>query len=60
MKAVARPSDNAKPTSEEKVQFVANDPVHAQLYQWEIEYHKRRAARANGPATGTGTVRADK
>jgi len=68
LKAVARPADNAKPISEQKGHIVENDPVHRELYQWEIEYHKRRAARANGHATGTpmatakgtGTVRANK
>jgi hypothetical protein len=56
LKAVARPADNAKPTSDEKVQIVANDPVHALLYQWEIEYQKRQLERAdkhtNGPSNG--------
>jgi hypothetical protein len=42
LKAVARPTDNAKPISEEKMQIVANDPVHALLYQWELEYERRR------------------
>jgi hypothetical protein len=54
--------DNAKQVGESKT--VANDPVHAQLYQWEIAYQKRQLERANkhtnGTATGTGTVRADK
>jgi hypothetical protein len=68
LKAVARPADNAKPISEQKGHIVEDDPVHRELYQWEIEYHKRRAARANGHPTGTpmatakgtGTVRSDK
>jgi hypothetical protein len=42
LKAVAKPADNAKPNSAEKMQIVANDPVHAQLYQWELEYERRR------------------
>jgi len=54
LKAIARPRDNAKPTSEEKVQFVANDPVHAQLYQWEIAYQKRQLERANKHTNGQG------
>ena len=41
LKAVASRPDNSKP------KIVERDPVHALLYQWELEYEKRRAARAN-------------
>jgi hypothetical protein len=54
LKAVAQPADNAKPISEEKVQIVERDPVHGQLYQWEIEYQKRRLARGNGQDGNSG------
>jgi hypothetical protein len=36
LKAVARPCEN------ERVQITEHDPVHAQLYQWELEYERRR------------------
>jgi hypothetical protein len=56
LKAVARPCDNAKATSEEKVQFVANDPVHALLYQWELEYERRRGKSSPTAKARTGQV----
>jgi hypothetical protein len=37
--------DNAK-VIEGKI--VEHDPVHGQLYQWELEYQKRQLAKANG------------
>jgi hypothetical protein len=57
LKAVAQPADNAKRIDEKKVQIVERDPVHAQLYQWEIEYQKRRMARANDHDGGNGHAR---
>ena len=48
LKAVARPCEN------ERVQITEHDPVHAQLYQWEIEYRKRQRARGNGHACNRG------
>jgi hypothetical protein len=51
LKAVAQPADNAKPISDEKMQIVANDPVHALLYQWELEYQRRlQEQQRHGPA----------
>jgi hypothetical protein len=44
--------DNAKPVGESKI--VEHDPVRGQLYQWEIEYQKRRLARANDHANEPG------
>jgi hypothetical protein len=44
--------DNAKLVGKDKPKTVGHDPVHAQLYQWELEYQKRRAARANGHSNG--------
>ena len=44
--------DSAKLVGESKI--VEHDPVHGQLYQWEIEYQKRRLARANDHANEPG------
>jgi hypothetical protein len=49
LKVVAQPADNAEPIGEEKVQIVEHDPIHGQLYQWELEYQKRRLGRTKGP-----------
>src|SRR6516165_1424427 len=38
LKAVAPRPDNSKP------KIVERDPVHALLYQWEIEFQKRQRA----------------
>jgi hypothetical protein len=46
LKAVAQPGAKAKPIGEEK-----HDPVHAQLYEWELEYRRRRKARNKGMDT---------
>jgi hypothetical protein len=35
-KTVAQPADNARP------KIVENDPIHAQLYSWELKYLRRR------------------
>jgi hypothetical protein len=57
LKAVAQPGDNAKLVGEGKPKIVEHDPVHAMLYSWELEYQKRRLARANGHANGNGQDR---
>ena len=53
--------DSAKLVGESKV--VETDPVFGQLYQWELEYQRRKLGRGNGPAKspsnghGNGQVR---
>jgi hypothetical protein len=49
LKALAQPTDNAKPIGQEKVQVVEHHPIHGQLYQWELAYQERRLGRTNGP-----------
>ena len=43
-----QPGDDAKPIGEENVQVVERDPVHGQLYEWELEYRRRQKARIKG------------
>jgi hypothetical protein len=54
LKAVAQPGDNAKLVGEDKPKIVEHDPVHGQLYEWELEYQRRRLARANAHANEPG------
>jgi hypothetical protein len=49
--------DNAKLVGKDKPKIVGHDPVHTQLYQWELEYQKRKLARANGHDGGDGHAR---
>jgi hypothetical protein len=45
LKAIARPCDS------ERAQITKHDPVHAQLYQWELEYERRlQEQQRRGPA----------
>jgi hypothetical protein len=52
LKTVTQPGDNARVVGGEKV--VYHDPVHGQLYQWELEYQKRRLGRSNGHDSNGG------
>jgi hypothetical protein len=46
-----QPGDNAKIVGE---QVIEHDPVHGQLYQWELEYQRRRLGRGNGHGNNSG------
>jgi hypothetical protein len=52
LKAVAKPGDDAKLVGEEKVPVVEYDPIRGKLYEWELEYQRRRQAKANGQGNG--------
>jgi hypothetical protein len=46
-----RPGDDAKVVGGEVIE---HDPVHGQLYNWELEYQKRRLGRGNGHDHNSG------
>ena len=54
LKAIAQPGDSAKLIGEDKPKIVEHDPVHDQLYQWELAYQKRRLSKADGHDCNSG------
>ena len=43
-----QPGDNARLIDGEKIEVIERDPVHGQLYEWELEYRRQQKARSKG------------
>src|SRR3974377_2332596 len=42
LKTVVQPSDATKAVGDDKTKIVEHNPIHGQLYEWELEYQRRR------------------